>query len=402
MISLKQKFNTFIDNNRDISLGIDRYYNFIQKYGISVHKSLEDYKLNKTSLKRKYLVSLSRIMTMLTSVRYLSSALISKKWMIIVMSDANHLLGNQKFFSFALSIASFVVLCMGAVIQFKEMTQRCELWQFLYDFKHKRIIPLNDKHDKRLTIFINLMTKYVMEQAFRPMVILFWGLIGMPPVIAYLDPESGFNLSLIFIWNSMALASCVQLFSLMWFGFVGSVVCTQYLKYKFNEINEEFESSLQINKKYLLKRAIAEHNFICGQTSQLNEYFCHFVFQLYYIASPALMICLYLSHANETPPLVRCLCAVAFTMVFSVVFFLNLLYSQINGSSRRPRNIVYRLMIRKQLPVEERIKLLAFIEKLDGPDIGFYCWNLCPMNHNQFYLYVANCASTYFLILDLV
>ena len=45
---------------------------------------------------------------------------------------------------------------------------------------------------------------------------------------------------------------------------------------------------------------------------------------------------------------------------------------------------------------------MAFIEKLDGPEIGFYCWVLFPMNSYMFYKYVANCVVTYFLIIRII
>ena len=51
-------------------------------------------------------------------------------------------------------------------------------------------------------------------------------------------------------------------------------------------------------------------------------------FQLYYIASPALMGLLYLTHAEDTVFLFRLVSGFIFVLVFSVVFFATLLYSQ--------------------------------------------------------------------------
>ena len=400
-ILFKQKLNTFLSNNRDISKPLDRVYGFLKKYWICYHKNLEDYQENQDDWKSIYLVTLTNLLTLLTCLRYLFSSLIREQWVAVLMSDANHWLGNQKFISLMISIAAFVIFSIEAVIERKELTKTNELIQFMYDFKHKRIIPLNDKHNKRLVLIVNLLAKYVMEQAFWPLVILSQLPIMSTTIIEYFDQESGYNLIGVIFWNIVLLVFLIKFYAVVWFGFVVSVLSTLYLKYKFEEINEEIKSCIKFNLKYRLKRAITQHNYICVKTSQLNNYFDIMCFQLYYIASPALLICLYLTHAKDTNPYGRYISAFIFVLVFFVVFSVNLLYAQISRSSRRPRNIVYRHMIRKQLSVEESLELLAFIEKLDGPDIGFYCWNLHPMNNYEFYLYVANCASTYFLILGL-
>ena len=186
-ILLKHKFNTFLNKNSDISLAIDRIFSFIQKYRITVFKTLDDYHYNRRQTKRVFWVTFLRLLTLLNCLRYLFSALIPQKWVIILMSDANHLLGNQKAISFMMSIAALVILFMGAITQFKEMTHSCELWQFMYDFKHKRIIPLNDKHSKRITLIMNLMAKYLMEQAFWPLIITCLGTLFDTSVVAYFD-----------------------------------------------------------------------------------------------------------------------------------------------------------------------------------------------------------------------
>ena len=43
------------------------------------------------------------------------------------------------------------------------------------------------------------------------------------------------------------------------------------------------------------------------------------------------------------------------------------------------------LLIKNRLTFRQRWKLLAFIEKLSGRPIGFYCYDLFPMNNYEFY-----------------
>ena len=401
-VLIKKRVVTFLNNNRDITLAINRVFNFVQKYRISVHKSLEDYNDGNYTWKRLLLVSLARLMVLMTFVRYISSAMISKKWIIILMSDANHVLGNQRLISFVISIACFVAFCIGIIVQFKEMSKTNELFQFMYDFKHKRIIPLNDKHSKRITLIMNMMAKYLMEQAFWPLVITCLGTLFATSVVAYFDQDSNYSLISILLWNSITPVVIIQICGIVWIGCVVSVLSSLYLKYKFEEINEEIKSCIKFKNNNRLKKAIADHNYICDKTSYLNDFFSHMSFQLYHIGTPALMGLLFLTHAKDTVFMARFVAVFIFVLVFSVVFFATLLYSQISRSSRKPKDLIYSQLFLRKYSVEESLKLMAFVEKLMGPDIGFYCWNLFPLNSYQFYKYVASCACSYFLIMEMI
>ena len=54
------------------------------------------------------------------------------------------------------------------------------------------------------------------------------------------------------------------------------------------------------------------------------------------------------------------------------------------------------------MSIKQRLKLLSFIEKLSGREIGFYCYDLFPMNNYEFYQYLYICGSNYFLFLSLI
>ena len=113
-------------------------------------------------------------------------------------------------------------------------------------------------------------------------------------LIAFLDQNYDFNIANVIIKLIILLVFLDQFYAMICKGFVVSVLSALYQKYKFEEINEEIKSCIKFNYNYRLKRAIARHNYICVKTSQLNNYWSHVVFQLYYIASPALMVLLYL------------------------------------------------------------------------------------------------------------
>ena len=289
-----RKSNTFHYKNRDISLSIDRIFHFVQKHRITVFKTLDDYNFNIKETRRVFWVTFLRSLSLITCLRYMFSALIPEKWVIIWMSDANYLLGNRQLVSLIISIGALIAFNIEAITQYKEMTQSCELWQFLYDVKHKRLTPLNDRHSKRLTLVLKLMAKYLMEQTFWLLFILSSLMFTAASLITFLDQKYDFNGANVIIWLIILLVFLDQFYAMICKGFVVAVLSTIYLKYRFEEINEEIKSCIKFNNNYRLKRAVARHNYICVKTSQLNNYWSHVVFQLYYIASPALMVLLYL------------------------------------------------------------------------------------------------------------
>ena len=88
---------------------------------------------------------------------------------------------------------------------------------------------------------------------------------------------------------------------------------------------------------------------------------------------------------------------ISFVILFSVVFSLNLFSCFVIDSVHKPKYQLYRYLTKSNLTVNQRIKIQSFIEKLCGPDIGFYCLDLFPMNNFEFYVYCVNCVKNYIL-----
>ena len=54
-----------------------------------------------------------------------------------------------------------------------------------------------------------------------------------------------------------------------------------------------------------------------------------------------------------------------------------------------------------RMSFKQRLKLWSFMEKLSGPQIGFYCYDLFAMNSNRFYHYLCIYVLNYRLIVSL-
>ena len=147
---------------------------------------------------------------------------------------------------------------------------------------------------------------------------------------------------------------------------------------------------------------IGEHISISGYTNQLNNYLKVVIFCLYYIISPVLMNGIYVILSDKSDLYVRIVFSIVISLGTSVTFAINLMSSRVTHSARKPLKYLHRYLIENHMTVRQRLKTLDMIESLSGPDIGFHCLDLFPMNSFEFYLFVTNCVKNYLLISNLI
>jgi hypothetical protein len=58
------------------------------------------------------------------------------------------------------------------------------------------------------------------------------------------------------------------------------------------------------------------------------------------------------------------------------------------------------MMANKPMSVRLKLKVLALIEKLTGPEIGMYCFDLFPFTNYAFALLIANMSSNLLMFID--
>ena len=336
-IKVKHNLNKFMLKNSDQSIAVDKIVSVAHKYGIIMTSDLDQYVSGYMSKRRLLVVSLFKLGAVLTTFRYFFASVFNKKWVIILMSDANNVLGNQRLFSILVSLAGFIVVSVAVIIQIQEMSHSLTILDFLNDYKHKRILQLNALNTRRLAVRTNLMSKYFIRQAFWPLVLSVSSLFCFAAIVVYLDPESGFSLTSVIFWLLLFFVFLLQLFSLLSMGFVCCTLSMLYLKYKFKEIHENIESSLKFRNRLLLMKAIKEHNTNAEKTKELNEFFSLIIFNLYFFATPPLMIMIYLIHAKDSAGFTRIVVSFVFVIALMVVFSVNLLSSLVSKSAHKPR-----------------------------------------------------------------
>ena len=321
-VAVSTRLSTFITNNADESVAVNRVEKFAVKYCLLV-SNLDQY-LDGVSLRgRVALVSFMKVILAINVLRFSISGLSRDRRVWALMGDANYILGNPFLISIMMSIGAFVILFIGLIIQIQEANHNMKPLEFFLSVKHRRLpLPLSAVHYRRIMLFFNLMSKYLMSQAFWPLIIVTNGFMGTATIIAYMDPNSGFTLLGVIFWSVMTFFWTVQFYALVSLGFVIIFVICLYLKFRFREITEEIKRHLNYRNSMLLIKTFKSHQDAAKLTSELNEFLKYVIFILYYFGTPGLEILAYLSHERNTTYYARFAGVFIFVIVFGVVFMI--------------------------------------------------------------------------------
>jgi len=85
-----------------------------------------------------------------------------------------------------------------------------------------------------------------------------------------------------------------------------------------------------------------------------------------------------------------------------VIFIVNYISSSLSSAAHDFTADLYTFLASKTTLVQHKLKICAFIEKLCGPVIGYYCYDLFAFNNYEFYEFVSFVFCNYFLLNDLL
>ena len=307
----------------------------------------------------------------MTALRFFVSSVFHNETTIVITSDGHYLLSNQQILSMIMSLGSFFILFIGLLLQINEINYTVFINICVSMEGYEQLIPLNEKNRKKLAIIINLMAKVLMKQAFWPLVVFSSLLSCGAPVVAHFDHKYDYSIASIVFFNICLVVWLLQFYCIVCAGFVAW--SAPFFYFKFKEIFDKFKICMKGNNLKALKNLISQHNRLVIQTKLIDDVFKFVVFILYYVGGPALMLLLYLSHANDSKPLSRSVFILIVSIVYFVVFYLNFICAEISHSTSKPRVLMYKYLIEHNLNIEDRIKIMAFLESLNGSEIGFHC-----------------------------
>ena len=187
---------------------------YLSKTFVVISPTFDSYITDDRPFNRILVVILMKLANIAFIIRYMSSIIFSHNnyISIVLMSDANHLLGNKILISSVLCLGHFVTFMFSLVIQYFDMTSQLTVIQYLYEIKNVLIENrLNPKYSKKYYKQMNFLTKHFSWPLLSNMVLNSCLLILLPPILSYIiEPERGLSLISIILWTPISFIAIVE------------------------------------------------------------------------------------------------------------------------------------------------------------------------------------------------
>ena len=408
IVRLKLKLINFVERNCNEYDFLEKALKYGSNYRIIVHKNVEEYQRRHIQTTRLFVCLLITIMAFLFFVGGTASVVVKDHWMTSFLTKP-----MKKFFkglshdafifgAFRLAFSNgFLMYAIALGIwQYQEINYKNLVFKFIVDYTERNVSALNSYNSRRIGLKVVLLSKVTLNIYCNGFIMIMCFVITIPSLMSYLtgDFDSGIIELILIIYGHVAFLVILLhvILSLCWIICIVTF-CLLYLNYKFNEINDKFLLGLHLRHVSHLE-LIEEHYQLCKLTYHLNKLIKVFILLLYYLATPNYMFMVNELQQDHLKPTYKVIDGLVFIISFGANFGVYLLASRISYSSRRPLKYLHKYMIKSRLTFQEKLKTMAFMESLRGPDIGFYCFDFFPLNSYEFYLYIANCTKTYIMI----
>ena len=165
-------------------------------------------------------------------------------------------------------------------------------------------------------------------------------------------------------------------------------ICMLNLRYHFIQLDNEIRMSIKqcnINKTSQL---IVHHKQIELETYWLNKEFQLHFYVVYKFLKPVLNLFIFVTHAPGVDLMMRLFCIMVSTAVIYIKTMLSYLASSVMTAAHRPRTAVYSSIMTRdnKMSMKAKLKIIGFTERLSGPEIGFSCYDLFPINFTDYVL----------------
>jgi hypothetical protein len=124
---------------------------------------------------------------------------------------------------------------------------------------------------------------------------------------------------------------------------------------------------------------------------------------IYFLFTPIVNILIFMAVYEVNHFLSLFYALIAFCLSF-IVFIANYISSSLSSSAHDFTSDLYTFLTNKRIIIllQHRLKISTFIEKLCGPVIGYYCYDLFLFTNYEFFEYVSIVSSNYFLLNGLI
>ena len=155
----------------------------------------------------------------------------------------------------------------------------------------------------------------------------------------------------------------------------------------------------------LLYKNIVSYDKCAIITSKINSWLRYIMCAYYYLMVPFIDLCVIVVIEESDIYLSVLWLELGFIIIINL-FIVNYMLSLIARSAHYSYPLLNTCIARQNytqnvLSLKLRLKILALIERLSGPVIGIYCYDLFPYTNHEFYIFCANCVKNFILLYDL-
>ena len=272
-------------------------------------------------------------------------------------------------------------------------------------------ITIDDKNAKLL----NIVGKVILDLIVPLVKLIPTSIVIIAIIITYFDPDTNYSLLLTIFWAIVTYICWDQGVSVFWAGLILASGTTYTLIIKFRKINDKIKICVKQNKndfiRYNLIDLIEEHNYFTKITADINKTFRIGMFIIHFSAIPSFSLLFYCMHHRDVKNISKFIGGIGSIVAFIPLFLFPIFCARLINAAHSPYVVLLTYFSRiatsssKKTRLKKNfktmIKVMSYMERLSGPDIGFYCYDLFPMNWWEFYQLVAISVSNYFLIISL-
>ena len=172
------------------------------RYNIYLYKDMGQYKSRDSAgIKRIIWVNFCRFQLILTILRFVIFIHFKNQMVRIIMADPIIKFVNRSVLMVILIGAFVDIFCMLLFMQYQELNFKSPVMNILYSVSKGNLpFSLSPADDRRLTLIIHLLTKYMVRQTYCILMGFSSAFYLYLVINAYFDPDSGLTLFWIFVW----------------------------------------------------------------------------------------------------------------------------------------------------------------------------------------------------------
>ena len=182
------------------------------------------------------------------------------------------------------------------------------------------------------------------------------------------------------------------------------IICMFSLRYHFLQLDLEIRRSLKLRDINKTINLIYHHKQMEIETYWLNKEFRVHFYVVYKFLKPVLNLIIFHTHAPDMTTMMRIMCVIMAVITGCLKFMISYIASSVMLAAHRPQSGLYVSLVNidSKMSLKKKLKIERFIERLSGPEIGFYCYDLFPINTYHFFDYLLDSIASYFLLINLL